>query len=737
MLLAAGLTLTVPLVGWQSVQQLYTSLLQTRIDEQTLKVANMRLALSETTGLESALQTGMTSGQSDDWYAETSPYPIFIDGYEDDWQTMVNKPSVLPGSDSGVTAQLRIARHAQRLYLFVSVTDDIVEYHVPPAMQVDAPEGEQPDRQAALVNGDSVELLVQTATADASLPIWEHAVFRSIAPGPVEALRASDTYDRNGHLQLSGSLIPGWQAAWVQTQEGYQLELGLPLPRSGMKIGLSVVDVDVPSGARNRWAGSLAPRQMQRAHRRQSDPAEVQAGLLIFENTPAKQRLQGWTTAGNRSRLYDVKGRLLADVNRLYDRDPPEAQFDHEIYTGRGIGDAILRRVFAFFVAGDLPLLPGYSGEPASLYLDAVRQASLNGLEPVTTRYVTDENDRVLGTLAAVGSDSGRGYLLYESNEEHSSAYAGSELARLFSLLLLVSLLAGSGLLIFALVLSSRIRRLSQEAQSAVTADGRVKGLPGSDARDEIGDLSRKLSTLLARSAAYTHYLEALSSRLSHELRTPLSVVRTSIENIDREQLDEQSLMLIDRASGGAEHLGSIIKALVDSTRLEQTVQLADRQRIDLLQWLQGSLARYRQVYPEAQFESEHPTIDSLSMMASPELLSQAFDKLVDNAVSFTSTGKVVLSLSIERRVGEPGSGGESVLLLVNNEGARLDEAMITRLFEPMFSDRRAGRDPRPQELHLGLGLYIVKMIADVHQGSVVARNDKSWVRIGMYLPVN
>lgn len=50
----------------------------------------------------------------------------------------------------------------------------------------------------------------------------------------------------------------------------------------------------------------------------------------------------------------------------------------------------------------------------------------------------------------------------------------------------MVSLLAGSGLLIFAFVLSSRIRKLSKETQLAIADNGRVKGLPGSVSADVI-----------------------------------------------------------------------------------------------------------------------------------------------------------------------------------------------------------------------------------------------------------
>lgn len=726
MLLAAAMTLVVPLVGWQSVKQLYTALQQTRIDEQTLKVANMRLALSEAQDVNQVLNSGLHTVGDRDWYAQTSPYALFVDGYEDDWQTLSTDTfNYSLATESDLQLSVRVARYEQSLHLFVNVSDDSVVYHTPPRLDADAGEGELPTIESQLVNGDSVELLIEQPSTSAAGGLnlreestrWQHGIFRAIAPGPIGALAG-----------LTDDTLDEWQGTWIKTVGGYQLEIKVPLPASGSMIGLSVVDLDAAGEARNIWAGVMSPRVMRRAYRQQINARELNGAVLFHDSDVASQRLTSWATPGARARLFDAHGRLMADVDNLYVRELPEDEAIDAAGSSDGLWNAILLRVFAFFVAGDLPLLPETRTTNVTLALDEERRASVVDEQSLTTRYVTQENDRVLGTLAPIGQDPRRGYLLFESNEEHTSAYAGSQLARLFSLLLLVSLLAGTGLLIFALVLSSRIRRLSREAQHAVAADGRVRGLPGSDAQDEIGDLSRKLSTLLARSAAYTQYLEALSSRLSHELRTPLSVVRTSLENLDMATLDSQSRQLIDRASGGADQLSAIIKALVESTRLEQTVQMADRQQVNLSEWLAGSLARYQQVYPDNQFSLNPASLSEVSIMVSPELLSQAFDKLVDNAVSFSGEQQaIVLGLGKQ-----PDASADSVSLVVANQGPALDKPTLDQLFEPMFSNR----DKTGADRHLGLGLYIVKMIAEAHDGTVFARNEDSWVIIGMRLPV-
>lgn len=168
MLLAGALTLAVPFVGLQSVKQLYGALQQTRIDEQTLKVANMRLALAEEGSINNALTTGLVSAGAKDWYAQSSPYPMFVDGYADDWQELNERSfryeikAAAPSIDSvDLVANIRVAKSARNLLIYLTVVDDQVIYHRPPAMRADAGEGELPNRQTRLVNGDSIEVIAQ------------------------------------------------------------------------------------------------------------------------------------------------------------------------------------------------------------------------------------------------------------------------------------------------------------------------------------------------------------------------------------------------------------------------------------------------------------------------------------------------------------------------------------------------------------------------------------------------
>jgi signal transduction histidine kinase len=98
-------------------------------------------------------------------------------------------------------------------------------------------------------------------------------------------------------------------------------------------------------------------------------------------------------------------------------------------------------------------------------------------------------------------------------------------------------------------------------------------------------------------------------------------------------------------------------------------------------------------------------------VLGAPDLAAQLLDKLVDNALGFARPGTPV-QVELAR-------DGRAATLSVENQGPPLPASMRERLFESMVSIRPAGGE----EPHLGLGLYIVRVIAAFHGGGATARD--------------
>ena len=104
------------------------------------------------------------------------------------------------------------------------------------------------------------------------------------------------------------------------------------------------------------------------------------------------------------------------------------------------------------------------------------------------------------------------------------------------------------------------------------------------------------------------------------------------------------------------------------------------------------------------------------------DLLIQMLDKLVDNAVDFSTAGDTV-AIELTGDV-------DTLSVSVTNPGPPLPERMRSQLFDSMVS-MREGKDSR----HLGLGLYVAKLIAEGHGGSITADNIDGGVIFAVSIP--
>ena len=147
----------------------------------------------------------------------------------------------------------------------------------------------------------------------------------------------------------------------------------------------------------------------------------------------------------------------------------------------------------------------------------------------------------------------------------------------------------------------------------------------------------------------------------------------------------------------------------------------AEPERFDLRAVLDSITRAYRDAYQERSFEFSCDTEDA-SVTGSPELLIQMLDKLVDNAVDFSDSGDTI-SIGLSGTV-------DTLEVSVTNPGPPLPERMRSQMFDSMVS-MRAGKDSR----HLGLGLYVARLIAEGHGGHISADNVEGGVTFIVAIP--
>jgi len=253
------------------------------------------------------------------------------------------------------------------------------------------------------------------------------------------------------------------------------------------------------------------------------------------------------------------------------------------------------------------------------------------------------------------------------------------------------------------------VRRLRDRARAVLDPRGRlVGGIVPSRARDEVGELSRSLAELTARLERHMRLLESFASDVSHELKNPLASIRAAAE--------------LARSSGGpAERAAMLTMVLEDVSRMERLITgVREISRIDSGAPEETTAAPVdvrgiAEKMVEA-YRSRGGGRVSFSLEGEPASawvpaarLEQVFANLMDNAVSFSPPGGSV-RLGVAR-------AEERVVVRVCDEGPGIPAEHADRIFDRFFSFRPG----EEKGVHAGLGLSIVKAIAESHGGSVSA----------------
>jgi signal transduction histidine kinase len=354
--------------------------------------------------------------------------------------------------------------------------------------------------------------------------------------------------------------------------------------------------------------------------------------------------------------------------------------------------------------------------------------ASLALLGEESTLWSQDPETAVLSNTVAVPVKSdGRvlGAIALQSRSDGLLLLTNRALGRLLLTTLVITFGLAAGLWYFATRLSQRVRRLAAAVNVAMDQGSVAAQLPLTHDSDELGELARNNEQLLRAVADYNQYLQTLAGKLSHELKTPLAITRSSLDNLSSQALDADSRRFLQRAQEGVERQAAIVRAMSEASRLEASISVAEWESIDLAEWLKGCAEGYRSVNPERRIEISLPATP-VRYRCAPELLAQALDKLVDNAISLSGPEDSV-SLLLQQEA-------EHIVLAVQNTGTRLPQEFQGRLFNSLVSLREnQGTAP-----HLGLGLYIVRLVAQAHGGHASAANlpGKSGVEFTLKLPL-
>lgn len=221
----------------------------------------------------------------------------------------------------------------------------------------------------------------------------------------------------------------------------------------------------------------------------------------------------------------------------------------------------------------------------------------------------------------------------------------------------------------------------------------------GCQTPDEVGVLAEAINDMASRIERQLNDQRVLLAAVSHELRTPLGHLRI-LSELARQRGAEQKVC--DEIEAEVVEIDDLVAELLASSRLDFTA--LSPQKLDPKDVARRALERAGVDPSVLEIEGSPPPFN-----ADPTLIARALANLVDNAMKH---GGGVSRLLVAWRHGK-------LLFAVEDKGPGLRPGDETKVFQPFY--RR--EDGSGSKGSLGLGLSLVRRIAEAHGGTAYAEN--------------
>ena len=268
-------------------------------------------------------------------------------------------------------------------------------------------------------------------------------------------------------------------------------------------------------------------------------------------------------------------------------------------------------------------------------------------------------------------------------------------------LMLLASVTLAIGLASYPFVrrLTGRLQRL-QETVDIVGA-GDLSKRAKIEGSDEVAHLATSFNAATDKIERLVNSNRQLLANASHELRTPLARVRLGVEML-RKKRDPKRQKALEQDIA---ELDDLIDEILLMSRLDSQLsasnKLLEKENIDLLALASEECARY---------ENCTLTGDHIEILGDANLLRRLIRNLLDNAQKH---GRPPVSISL--------LAGKEITLTVSDKGDGILPENQESVFQPFH------REPGKQNVQgYGLGLALVKQIAEIHGGEAIINQAKA-----------
>ncbi len=318
------------------------------------------------------------------------------------------------------------------------------------------------------------------------------------------------------------------------------------------------------------------------------------------------------------------------------------------------------------------------------------------------------------------------GYVLVIMSADKLTDYLVDNLQIFLIAMVIVFVFAALAIYLMTYHMSRPLRQMAEATRRFAVGDFSCK-IPVRG-KDETAELAEALNHMAISLSSLEDMRRSFVGNVSHELKTPMTTIAGFIDGIlDGTIPPDQQKKYLVLVSGEVKRLSRLVRTMLDLSRIDSGELKLNPAKFDLTDAACKILLSFEQ-----RIEEKNISIEGLEdcspaeVTADPDLISQVMYNLVDNAVKFTNDGGHI-RITIQAMDGK-------IYYIIRNSGAGIPPEEMPQVFERFYkTDKSRSLD----RTGVGLGLYIVKNVINLHKGEIAVRSAQGeFTEFSFWLPV-
>ena len=247
------------------------------------------------------------------------------------------------------------------------------------------------------------------------------------------------------------------------------------------------------------------------------------------------------------------------------------------------------------------------------------------------------------------------------------------------------------------------------------------------DGNDEVAELASALDHMATSLSSLETMRRSFIANVSQELKTPMTTIAGFVDGmLDGTIPPDQQSHYMKIVADEVKRLSRLVRSMLDLSRIDSGQLKMTAVRLNLTEIVGSVLVTFEQRIEQKRLQiTGLEDQGDIAVNGDHDLLGQVVYNLIDNAVKFTNEGGTI-EIRLFQTAGR-------VQCRIRNTGAGIPAEEMPQLFDRFYkSDRSRSLDKNG----LGLGLYIVKTVIDLHHGQITVRSvEGEYTEFAFWLP--